>query len=272
MTPASSTPSPGEKARHDPTAQHTTTPQSPLQSDQTPGEPRSSWHSIVAPSDALLVGSLTVVIALARVAASDPSSSPGLTAERLLLAPLELVVGFRPSGLVGDLIAPLLLMLGFAACACLGGIARSVAGIVPILRRSLLIGTVSGIALFLAGALVNAGALAATSEPPAASLFRAARLAIEAAVFEEAVFRSIVCGGLLALLRATRVSDRFRPTVTSWAAVVVGALAFGAAHPGPDRAFAFGAGLVFGWVFLRYGLTTAVASHFLYDLLVFSDF
>jgi membrane protease YdiL (CAAX protease family) len=99
-------------------------------------------------------------------------------------------------------------------------------------------------------------------------------IAVGAGIFEELLFRGVVCLGLVRLLRDVVGADRW----TSWtAAVVLSAAAFSAYHhwgPGAEPwsaevfAFRFHAGVVLGVVFLARGLGIAAFAHGFYDALV----
>lgn len=95
-----------------------------------------------------------------------------------------------------------------------------------------------------------------------------------AGLHEELVFRVILFGGLLAgLTRWTRFSRLFILTV----ALVVSGAVFSISHHIPPHGEVFGlfafvyrllAGVLFGIIYLKRGFSTAVYTHFFYDVLV----
>jgi membrane protease YdiL (CAAX protease family) len=103
-------------------------------------------------------------------------------------------------------------------------------------------------------------------------------MAIGAGIFEELVFRGLLCFGLFRVLRHVVGTDRWTAGV---AAVVVSAAVFSAYHhwgvggepwDATRFAFRFHAGVVLGAIFLARGLGIAAFAHGFYDALVLVSF
>lgn len=99
-------------------------------------------------------------------------------------------------------------------------------------------------------------------------------LAVGAGVFEEVVFRGLVMGGLLLVLRQGLTADRW---TSGLVALLVSSYLFSAYHHwGPHGepyhesvfAFRFHAGLALGGLFLLRGLGIAALAHGMYDVVV----
>ena len=103
---------------------------------------------------------------------------------------------------------------------------------------------------------------------------RALGIAVGAGIFEELLFRGLVCLGLVRLLRDVVGADRW----TAWVgSVLLSAAAFSAYHHWGGGAepwdaavftYRFHAGLVLGAVFLTRGLGIAAFAHGFYDAIV----
>ncbi len=147
---------------------------------------------------------------------------------------------------------PLMIVEGVAYGFLLPEIATRLAGILPVGRW---------IGLFAGGAT-------------GLDLVRRLGIAVGAGIFEEAVFRGVVCYGLFRALKDGLGADRWSAGV---AAVVASAWLFSAYHhwgPGGEPweaarfAYRFHAGLVLGTVFLTRGIGIAAFAHGFYDAMV----
>lgn len=160
----------------------------------------------------------------------------------------------------------------------------------PVLTGMLLEGVVYGLLLELvswglARALpVGRYFAVALAGPFGLSEMRVLGIAVGAGIFEELLFRGVLCLGLYHLLRAglgrLGATPSLRAALAGTASVVVSAAVFSAYHhvgAGGEPydalrfAFRFHAGVVLGAIFLTRGLGIAACAHGFYDVLVLLD-
>ncbi len=148
------------------------------------------------------------------------------------------------------------------------------------LLEGTLFGLLLGCAAHLMASMLPMGKvvpLAAFNRPTLEGLSGGLRdlgLAVGAGVFEEVVFRGLVMGGMLLVLRQGLTADRW---TSGLVALLVSSYLFSAYHhwgphgePYHDAVFAFRfhAGLALGAIFLARGLGIAALAHGIYDVVV----
>jgi len=152
-----------------------------------------------------------------------------------------------------------------------------------ILRPHFFAGLIVGIALGIAGSIQNTlpkGALGAGLDNP--STFEYLLRCLSAAITEEILFRLGLVTLFVWLIRKI-VKDPAQYVLALWIGNLISALLFAGAHLPNLLAFgsassnlmlaimifSIAAGLVMGWLYVRYGLISAMIAHFIGDAIVY---
>lgn len=222
-------------------------------------------HNTIRPSQAPAIAALALLAGLFRVV-RDQNDVALTAAERWLLIPVETLLGSAaaPGSLTAQLAGPLL-VLGAAIIITL--LTRpSARAIHTDTIVSTVLGVAVGVAFAALGLVIDALPLA-TSGAPQPSVLHGIADALEAGLFEEVLFRSVLIGLPLAVIPLLTTRP---PKWWPWIPIVIAAVLFTAAHPESatpaDRAWYLLAGTALGRLFVSKGLLSAVIAHTLVDI------
>ncbi len=154
-----------------------------------------------------------------------------------------------------------------------GGWSHVRRGLVP----ALMVGTIlGGIAFFAQNSVQETAFIPELREPNTLEWFLRC---LSAALTEEIFFRFGLMTLFIWIFRSVIRKPAFR-TPSLWIGNLLAALVFAGAHLPqltmenwilmiPVLMFSTGAGMVMGWLYMRYGLVSAIAAHFIADLIVY---
>ena len=222
-----------------------------------------------------LVGSLSILPQIVE-ARSQAGAALGSPMQLIASAIAQTIIVFAPAAFLGLRAAAAASLPGAPLVTRLaGGSAMAPAG--SHFGLAAVLGIVAGIAMVALDLTLFQHGVALKPDPLGTSSFWTGLLSgiLYGGVNEELLYRLFIVSALVFLgMRVAGAGERLRPVIV-WSAIVVAALAFGAAHLGFTsllagltpvlilRALLLNAviGLVCGWIYVRHGLECAITAH-----------